>query len=89
MRDNTNAPWILIAFGAFALLCTLYNLYTGRMQVSRRHRWGFVYYFDLVRDESPFLFWIQIFIQILVGGGALGYGIMLLVEGPKTLLILQ
>jgi hypothetical protein len=82
MRNETNTTWILIAVGCFLLLATLYNLYSGRMTVTRRHRWGFNYSFDVQRDAAPFVFWAQMFLQILIGGGILGYGIQRLVEGP-------
>lgn len=82
MRNETQTTWMLIALGSFFLFCTLYQIYSGRMTVTQRNRWGFKYNVNLDRDEAPLIFWAQIFIQILIGGGILGYGIQRLVEGP-------
>jgi hypothetical protein len=81
MKDETYNTWLLLGVGCFMLLCTVHDIYTGRLLLSWRHRWGFLTYYDLHRDEAPILYWIHILIQILIVTGTLGYAIQCLIEG--------
>ena len=61
--------WIVAIIGAIILIMTAFEIFIGQTL------WLYDYWYEVDRDDEPFLFWLGIIVQTVLGLAMIVYGL--------------
>lgn len=64
--DDRQLGWLLLAFGAAALVSAVVAFRSGKISASYR-RWGWAHYVTLERETAPIQFAIHVMLRVVAG----------------------